>query len=96
MGASRRSRRTTERYEALYSRITQYRELTARLQAKIDELERAGNDNTAGLRRALRQSLDEVERMAKLVGAPPPDDDADLDWLDAPTVPRTKTDNGDS
>jgi len=73
----------------LYSRIAQYRELTARLQAKLDELEAAGNDNTGQLRRALRHSLDEVERVAKLIGAPPPAE-ADLDWLDAPTIPRVK------
>jgi hypothetical protein len=82
-----RSRRTTERFEALYLTILKYRELTASLNAKLDELEHAGNDNTGPLRRALRASADQVERVAQLVGAPPPAA-SEFDWLDAPTVPR--------
>jgi hypothetical protein len=85
-GPGRRSRRATE--EALRATIIRYRAIAAQLEARLTELENAGNDNVGTLRAALSASKQQIEDIAKLVDAPPPDDD--LSWLDAPTLPKPR------
>ena len=83
------------RYEVLHDSIARYRERAAAIAARLAELEAAGNDNVAPFRRALVACTEQIEGIARLVGAPPalppaPSWGADLDWLDAPTLPRKR------
>ena len=79
------------RFAPLHATIELYRECAWALFKRLAELEAAGNDNVAPLRRALLACSEQVEGLARLIGAPsglPPPDS--LDWLDAPTLPRKR------
>ena len=83
------------RFEVLHASIARYRERAALIAARLAELEAAGNDNVAPFRRALLACSEQIEGIARLVGAPtmqqqPPAWGDDLDWLDAPTLPRKR------
>jgi hypothetical protein len=81
----------SERYAPLHATIETYRERARAMVRRLAELEAAGNDNVGPLRRALLACTEQVESVARLIGAPPGPPPADsLDWLDAPTIPRKR------
>lgn len=89
--ASRSRRRTLARAlheNELQATIARYREHAAAIFKRLAELEADGNHDVEPLRRALVTCSDSIEGLACLVGATPANDD--LDWLDAPTLPRKK------
>ena len=79
------------RFVPLHVTIERYRERAWALFKRLAELEAAGNDNVAPLRRALLACSEQVEGLARLIGVPPGPPPADsLEWLDAPTLPRKR------
>ena len=81
--------RVDARFAPVHVAIILYRERAAALFRRLVELEAAGNDNIAQVRRALITCSEQVESLAALVGAP----GAvwrEYDWLDAPTIPRRR------
>lgn len=81
--------RVDPRFASLHVSIILYRERAAVLFRRLLEIEVAGNDNVAPIRRALMACSEHVEGVATVVGAP----GATLsnhDWLDAPTLPRRR------
>jgi hypothetical protein len=81
--------RVDPRFATLHVAIILYREQAAALFRRFVELEAAGNENAAELRRTLVRCSEQVEGVASVVGAP----DARgpmFDWLDAPTIPRRR------
>ena len=81
------SPRVDARYASLHVAIILYREQAAALFRRFVELEAAGNEHAAELRRVLVRCSEEVEVVAGVVGAPGPRGPAH-DWLDTPTIPR--------
>jgi hypothetical protein len=75
------TRRITEQLEALRLAIARFREHAIVIQARLVELEDAGNDNVAILRRTLIASSVRIENVARLLT------DAD-EWPDEPTLRR--------
>jgi hypothetical protein len=68
-----RTRRITERLDAMSAAIARYRERAIALHAKLLDLEAAGNDNVAPLRQALIESSVLIERVARsLIDSPDP------------------------
>jgi hypothetical protein len=77
------SRRIIEQLEALRIAIAQYRERAIVIHARLVELEAAGNDNVAILRRTLIASSLQIESVARQLVEDAPDVD---DWPDEPTL----------
>lgn len=80
--------RVDPRFATLHVSIVLYRERAAALFRRLVELEAAGNDNVALVRRALIACSEKIESIASVVGAPSVH--APFDWLDAPTIPRRR------
>ncbi|MBA3502329.1 MAG: hypothetical protein H0T65_18335 [Deltaproteobacteria bacterium] len=81
--------RVDPRFATLHVAIILYREQAAALFRRFVELEAAGNENAAELRRTLVRCSENVEGIASAVGAPGARGPA-YDWLDAPTIPRRR------
>ena len=81
--------RVDARFATLHVSIILYRERAAALFRRLVELEAAGNDNVAAVRRALIACSEQVESLANALGAPGAVC-REYDWLDAPTIPRRR------
>jgi len=81
--------RVDPRFATLHVSIVLYRERAAVLFRRLVELEAAGNDNVAPIRRALIACSERIESIASVVGAPSALA-TPFDWLDAPTIPRRR------
>lgn len=80
-----RARRITEQLEQLRIAIAQYRARAIVFHARLLELEAAGNDNVARLRKTLIESSVQIEDVARsLVDSPEP---GTCEWNDIPTLP---------
>ena len=76
------------RFASLHVTILRYREYAAAIFARLVELENAGNDNLAPMRRALIEVSAQVEGLARLVGVETATPLASQEWLVLPTMPR--------
>jgi hypothetical protein len=76
------------RFAALEVSILRYREHAAAIFKKLVELENAGNDNIAPLRRALILCSEQIEGIARLLGVESVPLAPAQEWIDAPTLPR--------
>jgi hypothetical protein len=81
--------RVDPRFATLHVAIILYREQAAALFLRFVDLEAAGNENAAELRRTLVTCSEGVEGIATVVGAPCARGPAS-DWLEAPTIPRRR------
>lgn len=80
--------RVDPRFAGLHVTIILYRERAAQMFERLVELEAAGNDNVAEIRRALIETSARIEAVASVVGAPHPGESWNMDWLDEPTLRR--------
>ena len=84
----------TERLEHMRGLLAKYRAAAIALHARLIELELAGNDNVAPIRRALIASSVQIESISKLIGEAPCQarlarGTEQLDeWIDQPTLRR--------
>jgi len=76
------------RYAMLHVSILRYRERAAAIWVKLIDLDYAGNDNVAQLRRALLACSEQVESIARIVGVPITMMPPAQEWLEMPTLPR--------
>lgn len=82
--------RVDQRFASLHVTIVLYRERAAQMFKKLVELEAAGNDNFAHVRRALVEEAEKIEAIAAVVGAPGAGESWDMDWIDEPTLQRRR------
>jgi hypothetical protein len=89
-----RSRGIAERLDQMRTQLAQYRAAAIALHARLVELESAGNDNIAALRRQLIASSVQIEGVGRsIVGSPEPTrwprgTEQIEDWPDEPTLRR--------
>jgi hypothetical protein len=93
-----RTRRITERLDEMRDQIAKYRAQAIALHARLVELEGAGNDNIAALRRALIEAGQHENVGRSFTDTPPArwprstqqliEDEDRADWADLPTRRR--------
>jgi hypothetical protein len=90
-----RTRAIAERLDEMRVQLARYRAAAIALHARLVELESAGNDNIAALRRQLIASSVQIEGIGRMiVDVPEPSrwpratQELDTDWFDQPTLRR--------